>query len=172
MTNIKTLVRRLLGGKLSQKELSELWQRRDVTQHMQREWDDCAKPAEEDALRENRIWERIVPRTELSGKPRPELRVAWRRWSYGFAASIMPAAGTGLTIANLLWPPRSGGHPHPLQRQSEHRTDRAARRFDTLGSEPTPRAATPRISGAENVAWNSAVRASSRWRKTPRGPSS
>ena len=76
MTNIKTLVRRLLGGKLSQKELSELWQRRDVTQHMQREWDDCAKPAEEDALRENRIWERIVPRTELSGKPRPELRVA------------------------------------------------------------------------------------------------
>lgn len=105
MTNIKTLVRRLLNGKLSQKELSELWQRSDVTQHMQREWDDCAEPAEEDALRENRIWERIVPRTELSGKPRPELRVAWRRWSYGFAASIMLAAGTGLTVANLLWRP-------------------------------------------------------------------
>ena len=63
MTDIKTLVRKLLAGKLPQKEMPELWQRHDVTQYMQREWDRCAKPAEDDLLRESRIWERIVART-------------------------------------------------------------------------------------------------------------
>lgn len=105
MTDIKTLVRKLLADKLSQKELSELWQRRDITQHMQREWDGSAEQAEADLARESRIWERIVPRTERAGNPRPGLRVAWRRWGYGIAASIMLAVGTGLTIANLLWRP-------------------------------------------------------------------
>ena len=34
MTDIKTLVRKLLAGKLPQKEMPELWQRHDVTQYM------------------------------------------------------------------------------------------------------------------------------------------
>ena len=105
MTDIKTLVRRLLADKLSQKEFSELWQRRDLTQHMQDEWDNRVEQPEEDSLREGRIWGRIVSRTELTGNPRPGLRVAWRRWSYGIAASIMLAVGAGLTVANLLWRP-------------------------------------------------------------------
>ena len=61
MTDIKTLVRKLLAGKLPQKEMPELWQRHDVTQYMQREWDRCAKPAEDDLLRENRIWNASSP---------------------------------------------------------------------------------------------------------------
>lgn len=105
MTDIKTLVRKLLADKLSQKELSELCLRRDITQHMQREWDGSAEQAEEEPSREGRIWGRIVLGTELAGKPCPGLRVAWRRWSYGIAASVMLAVGTGLTIANLLWRP-------------------------------------------------------------------
>jgi len=64
MTDIKTLVRKLLAGKLPQKEMPELWQRHDVTQYMQREWDRCAKPAEDDLLRESRIWERIEIKRE------------------------------------------------------------------------------------------------------------
>ena len=79
MTEIKTLVRKLLAGKLPQKEMPELWQRHDVTQYMQREWDRCAKPAEDDLLRESRIWERIVTRTMPHEKIRRRggVRTAW-----------------------------------------------------------------------------------------------
>ena len=42
MTDIKTLVRKLLAGKLPQKEMPDLWLRHDVTQYMQRVWDRCA----------------------------------------------------------------------------------------------------------------------------------
>ena len=105
MTDIKTLVRKLLAGKLPQKEMPELWQRHDVTQYMQREWDRCAKPAEDDLLRENRIWERIVTRTMPHEKIRRRggVRTAWLSRSYGAAASIMLAIGAGLTLVNLLW---------------------------------------------------------------------
>lgn len=93
MTDIKTLVRKLLAGKLPQKEMPELWQRHDVTQYMQREWDRCAKPAEDDLLRESRIWERIVARTMPHEKIRRRggVRTAWLSRSYGAAASIMLA---------------------------------------------------------------------------------
>ena len=107
MTDIKTLVRKLLAGKLPQKEMPELWQRHDVTQYMQREWDRCAKPAEDDLLRESRIWERIVARTMPHEKIRRKrgVRTAWLSRSYGAAASIMLAIGAGLTLVNLLWRP-------------------------------------------------------------------
>lgn len=103
MNDLKTLVRKLLGDKLPARELPQLWQRRDVTQHMQREWEACAEQPSEDSLRENRIWGRIVQARQAA--PHRGLRSMALRWGYGAAASVMLAVGAGLTIANLAWRP-------------------------------------------------------------------
>ena len=155
------LVRKLLAGKLPQKEMPELWQRHDVTQYMQREWDRCAKPAEDDLLRESRIWERIVARTMPHEKIRRRggVRTAWLSRSYGAAASIMLAIGAGLTLVNLLWRP-APEIIHTLYSGNQS-TEQVAL------PEPTPRAGTPRIFRAGNDGWSSTARGSSRWRKIP-----
>lgn len=105
MADIRTQIRKLLRGELSKKEWTALWQHRDVTRHMQEEWIRSAAAGEEDSLRESRIWGRIVLHTTAACPARMQMRGGWRRWSYGVAASIMLAAGIGLTAVNLLRQP-------------------------------------------------------------------
>ena len=145
MTDIKTLVRKLLAGKLpAERDAGTLAAARRHAIHAAR-MGSLRKTRRRRPPARKPYWERIVARTMPHEKNPAEGKGGYA--PHGLAGapppSIMLAIGAGLTLVNLLWRPA----PEIIHTNSGNQSTEQVALPDgsTLWLEPTPRAGTPRI---------------------------